>query len=95
MTNNNLTKIDFAKNLSKKMGLPITFSNTIINYLLIICNEMIKNNELTFKNIGTFKLIKKKERLGRNPKTNEEYLISKRNSIRFVVSKNLSKSLNN
>ena len=55
---------------------------------------MIKNNELVLKNIGTFKLSKKNERIGRNPKTKEEFLISKRKSIRFIVSKNLSKVLN-
>ena len=55
---------------------------------------MIKNNDLVLKNIGTFKLSKKNERIGRNPKTKEEFLISKRKSIRFIVSKNLSKVLN-
>ena len=55
---------------------------------------MIKNNDLVLKNIGTFKLSKKNERIGRNPKTKEEFLISKRKSIRFIVSKNLSKILN-
>ena len=95
MIKNNITKIDFAKNLSKKMGYPSSFSNNLINDLIIICKEMINDNDLTLKNIGTFKLIKKRERLGRNPKTDEEYLISERNSIRFIVSKNLSKTLNN
>ena len=55
---------------------------------------MIKNNDLVLKNIGTFKLTKKNERIGRNPKTKEEFLISGRKSIRFIVSKNLSKVLN-
>ena len=55
---------------------------------------MIKNNDLVLKNIGTFKLSKKNERIGRNPKTKEEFLISKRKSIRFIVSKNLTKVLN-
>ena len=49
---------------------------------------------LVLKNIGTFKLSKKNERIGRNPKTKEEFLISKRKSIRFIVSKNLTKILN-
>ena len=94
MINNNLTRIDFAKDLSEKMGFSITLSNNIINNLIIVCNEMIKNNHLNLKNIGTFKLLNKKERLGRNPKTRKEYLIIKRKSIRFIVSKNLKKALN-
>ena len=40
------------------------------------------------------KLIYKKERLGRNPKTGEDFIISKRYSISFKPSKNLTKSIN-
>ena len=76
------------------MGFPISLSNNIVNNLIIVCNELIKNNDLNLKNIGTFKLINKNERLGRNPKTSKEYLITKRKSIRFIVSKNLTKSIN-
>ena len=94
MISDNITKIDFSKNISDKTGFPISFSKKIVDDLIIIYSEMIKNNNLILKNIGSFKLIEKKERLGRNPKTNKEYLISKRKSIRFIVSKNLSYILN-
>ena len=94
MKSNNITKVDFFRNINNKTGFPISISKKIVDDLLIICTEMIKNNELVFKNIGTFKLSKKNERIGRNPKTKEEFLISKRKSIRFVVSKNLDKILN-
>jgi len=94
MTNNNFTKNDFSKNMSDETGFPISLSKKIVDDLLIIFTEMIKNNDLVLKNIGTFKLSKKNERIGRNPKTKEEFLISKRKSIRFIVSKNLSKVLN-
>ena len=94
MINNNLKKIDFSKDLSETTGFPFSMSEKIINDMILICSEMIKNNNLVLKNIGSFRLIEKKERLGRNPKTNEEYLISKRKSVRFVVSKNLSNMLN-
>tara|TARA_B100000676_G_C17591286_1_gene587167 strand:+ start:210 stop:497 length:288 start_codon:yes stop_codon:yes gene_type:complete len=94
MTSNNITKNDFSKNISEKSGFPISLSKKIVDDLLIIFTEMIKNNDLILKNIGTFRLSKKNERIGRNPKTKEEFLISERVSIRFIVSKNLSKVLN-
>ena len=94
MTNSNITKNDFSKNMSDETGFPISLSKKIVDDLLIIFTEMIKNNDLVLKNIGTFKLSKKNERIGRNPKTKEEFLISKRKSIRFIVSKNLTKVLN-
>ena len=80
--------------MSDETGFTISLSKKIVDDLLIIFTEMIKNNDLALKNIGTFKLSKKNERIGRNPKTKEEFLISKRKSIRFIVSKNLSKVLN-
>ena len=94
MTSNNITKNDFSKNISDKTGFSISLSKKIADDLFIIFTEMIKNNDLVLKNIGTFKLSKKNERIGRNPKTKEEFLISGRKSIRFIVSKNLSKVLN-
>ena len=94
MTNSNITKNDFSKYMSDDTGFPISLSKKIVDDLLIIFTEMIKNNDLVLKNIGTFKLSKKNERIGRNPKTREEFLISKRKSIRFIVSKNLTKVLN-
>ena len=94
MTSNNITKINFSKNMSDKTGFPISLSKKIVDDMLIIFTEMIKNNDLVLKNIGTFKLSKKNERIGRNPKTKEKFLISERKSIRFIVSKNLSKVLN-
>tara|TARA_B100000123_G_scaffold162854_1_gene120640 strand:- start:64 stop:360 length:297 start_codon:yes stop_codon:yes gene_type:complete len=94
MTSNNITKYDFSKNISDKTGFPISLSRKIVDDLFVIFIEMIKNNDLVLKNIGSFKLSKKNERIGRNPKTKEEFLISERKSIRFIVSKNLSKVLN-
>ena len=36
----------------------------------------------------------KKERLGRNPKTREEFIISSRKSISFTISKKILNNLN-
>ena len=70
---NNITKNDFLKNISDKTGFPIWLSKKIVDDLFIIFKEMIKNNDLVLKNIGTFKLSKKNERICRNPKTKEEF----------------------
>ena len=56
--------------------------------------EQLKKNNIIIKNIGSFKLIEKNERIGRNPKTKEEIIISKRKSISFLSSKNLTNYLN-
>ena len=91
---NNFTKIDIIKNLSNKTGFSINFSKKLVNEFINILIENIKKNELNLKNFGSFKLIKKKERVGRNPKTKEEFIISSRKSLIFTASKKILKFFN-
>jgi integration host factor subunit alpha len=91
---NNFTKKDIIKYLSEKTGFSELLSKSIINDLLKTLVEIIKTENLNLKNIGTFKLIDKKERIGRNPKTNEEFIISSRKSISFSSSKKIVNLLN-
>ena len=90
----NIVKNDIIKNLSKKTGFSFNYSKKLINDLLSILIDDIKENNLHLKNIGTFKILQKKERIGRNPKTKEEFVINSRKSISFVVSKKILIFLN-
>ena len=94
MINKNLTKIDISKNLSKKRGYSVNFSKKIVDDLITILITQLKEKNLIIKNLGTFKLISKNQRIGRNPKTKEKFIINKRKSISFIASKNLLKTLN-
>jgi nucleoid DNA-binding protein len=91
---NNLTKIDIAKELSKKTGYSLELSKILINSLLIVLISSIKKNKLNLKNIGTFRLINKSERIGRNPITKENFVITSRKSISFITSKKLLSVVN-
>ena len=94
MIKSNLKKIDLINNLSKKTGYSNLFSKKLINDLIKVIILNTKLNKLVIKGIGTFKLIDKKERLGRNPKTREQFIITARKSIRFIASRNLTNYLN-
>ena len=91
---NNLIKIDIINHLNKKTGFSKIHSNKIVNDLIDIILENIKTGQLNIKNIGSFKVISKKQRLGRNPKTKKEYVISQRKTVSFAPSKFLLKDLN-
>ena len=95
MTINSFKKIDLSKNISKKLGVSVLLSKKLTEDLIKILSNKIKDNDLNLKNLGSFRIINKKERIGRNPKTREEFKISSRNSISFKVSKNITKSLDN
>ena len=89
MKRKNLKKIDLAANLSEKLGFSNNYSKKLIDDLILIISENIRSGKFTLKNIGTFLIKKKKERIGRNPKTGIQSRISARNSISFISSKNL------
>jgi nucleoid DNA-binding protein len=90
----NYKKIDFSKNLSNKKGFSILSSRKIIDDLIESLKINLKKNNLNLKNIGTFRVIKKHERIGINPKTKEKFIVKPRYSISFKVSKKLLKLIN-
>ena len=94
MVKNKIKKIDLINIISNKTGLSQNLSKKILSDLIEILNNNISNGYLSLKNIGTFKLLSKKERIGRNPKTKKEHLISARKGVRFIPSKYISEKLN-
>ena len=95
MIRKSIKKIDIIKNLSLQTGFSHNFSKKIVNDLIEIIILNISLGSLILKNLGSFKLIKKKQREGRNPKTKEKFIISARKSIIFTPSKKISKNVNN
>ena len=94
MLKQNLKKIDLINSISSRTGLPKNLSKKILSDLLKIFNNRISNGYLGLKNIGTFKLLNKKERIGRNPKTKKEHIISARKVVKFIPSKYITEYLN-
>ena len=94
MKKNNIKKIDLSKKLSEKKGFSILLSKKIINDLIDVLSTTIKNNNLNIKNLGTFKVRNKNERIGRNPKTKETKIISSRDVVLFKPSKEFKEFIN-
>ena len=81
----NLTKKDIVNSLYMQIG----YSKRISESLLEDTFELILENLKKYKTVkiakfGTFIFREKKSRIGRNPKTKEKKLISKRNVILFL-----------
>ena len=94
MLKKDFKKIDLIKDLSLKTGYSQNYSKKIVDDLINIFIQNIKSGNLNLKNIGSFKLLNKKERIGRNPKTKEEFIISSRKSLSFTSSKKIIDNLN-
>ncbi len=94
MSKGNLKKIDLVKNLSFKTGFSKNLSKKIIDDLINVLINNIKSGKLNLKNIGIIKILNKKQRIGRNPKTKEEFKISARKVVSFSPSKSINLILN-
>ena len=91
-----ITKKILAKKLNKKFGTSITINSKIIDEIFNFTKKkLIEEKKFNIKNLGLFKIVNKNQRIGRNPKTKEEYLIKKRKTIGFYTSSNFKKLLNN
>ena len=84
----NFTREEIAESLHTDFGLTkkdcIIFVNDIID---IIIEGLKSKGYVKIHNFGSFKVIKKKSRIGRNPKTMEDIMISERNVLKFKPSK--------
>ena len=94
MTKTNLTRNHLSKEISNLTGFSGLYSKKIIDDLITVLVNLVEKDNFNLKNIGTFKLINKKERIGRNPKTLEKFKISARKSISFLPSSKLIKNIN-
>lgn len=90
----NITKKDIIIKISTKIGLSKSYINVLLDDFFVILKQNIKSNNLNIKNFGTFRILYKKERFGRNPKNKVIYKISARKSLVFNASKKLITKIN-
>ena len=95
MAKKNFTRKDLSNNIYKSLGFSRNFSSTLVDDLFeILIQHLIKFNKIKISSFGTFEVINKKERIGRNPKTREEAKITSRKVVKFRPSLVLKKKIN-
>ena len=92
----NLTKKEIINSIYMQLG----FSKKLIENILedifeVLLKSLKADGKVKISNFGTFILRHKKSRIGRNPKTKKEVIISERNVILFKPSKFLKNKINN
>ena len=63
-----LTKNHITKQIHSKTGLSVLYTEKLVESLILILKDLIKAKKTSIKNFGTFKIVNKKKRVGRNPK---------------------------
>ena len=96
MVKKNFTRKNFSNKIYQNLGFSKNYSSTIIdNFFETLIQELIKSHKIKISTFGTFKVINKRERIGRNPKTKEKAIIAPRKVVTFKPSLFVKEKLNN
>ena len=91
----NLTKKDLTNSVYMQIGFSKNISENLIDDFLNTIKENLKNEKkLKLSKFGTFLIRSKKSRIGRNPKTKEQKIISDRDVVLFKASKEFKDLVN-
>ena len=95
MKRHNITKKDLKNEIHFNLGIPNSLSEKILNtFFDIIIEGLQRDGEVKITNFGKFKILQKKKRGGRNPKTKEEFDINERKIVTFYPSQSIKKKIN-
>ena len=91
----NLTKEEIVNSIYMQIGYSKKISENLLeDFFEIIFNSLKNNKKVKIAKFGTFTLRRKKQRIGRNPKTKENKKISERNVVLFKPSREFKDFVN-
>ena len=95
MVKKNFTRKDLSNKIYQNLGFSKNLSSKIVdNFFETLISGIIKSNKIKISSFGTFSVLNKKERMGRNPKTKVEAKIFSRRVVKFKPSLLLKEKLN-
>ncbi len=87
-----ITRSDFANRLRERFGLTTADAYKLVDIVFDEIREsLIHGEEVKFAGFGSFKILTKAQRMGRNPKTGEPAVISARRVASFRPSNEFRK----
>ena len=95
MKRTNLTKKDLINSIYMQIGFSKSVSENLIeDFFSTILEYLKKEKKIKLSKFGTFSVRRKKSRIGRNPLTKEEKIISDRDVVLFKPSKEFKDLVN-
>jgi len=83
----NSTRNDIILSINNNVGIPLSLASKLVEDIFkTIMSEFKNGNDVKISSFGTFKVKHKKMRIGRNPKTGVESIISARKVVSFNAS---------
>ena len=95
MVKKNFTRKDLSNKIYQNLGFSKNLSSKIVDdFFETLISGIIQSNKIKISSFGTFSILNKKERIGRNPKTKMEAKIFSRKVVKFKPSLLLKEKLN-
>ncbi len=89
-----MTKAELVEKVSKDAGISkVQAEATLKSFTEAVAKTARKDGKLIIVGFGTFSLVKRKARKGRNPKTGETITIKASKTVKFTAGKNLKAAL--
>ena len=89
-----LTKKDITKEISKNTDINLSYSKALLESFIFLIKKNSKYHDIKISRFGTFSYKITPERIGRNPKTKESYIIGSREKLYLQISNEIKKILN-
>lgn len=90
-----MTKADIVDVISTNTGLTKIETEAVVNGFMDTVIEAMKNGEnIELRGFGSFKVVKRAQRVARNPKTNEEVIVPEQYVPVLKISKEFKKEVN-
>lgn len=87
MPKNTVTRVELTEAVQREIGLSRTESAELVESVLDhMSDALVKGEDVKITKFGTFSVRSKTARLGRNPRTGEDAVISPRRVIKFIPS---------
>ena len=83
-----------CKNISSDTNLSLQDSEKILEFFLNEIKFNVKTKKIKLSGFGTFEYKRSPQRIGRNPKTKESYIIQHMNKLNFKASNITKNSIN-
>ena len=88
--NKTIKKIDIVSYVSNKSGISVNTTSDIVDLFFdLLSDNLVEQKEVKIKDLGTFFVKLKKERIGRNLKTGDAITITPRNSVLYKPAKKI------
>ena len=88
------TKSDIAKNIADKTSLSNQKAKQLLDRFIQVVVSGSKKQQVKISGFGTFIRKQTPSRIGRNPKTGEEFKISKRTKLNLILSNKIKEKIN-